>query len=403
VRGRATSGRITQDKLALFGGKPVRDTLLAYGHQTVEEEDIAAVVETLRSPWLTTGPKVQEFEEAVAAYVGAPNAVAVSSGTAALHAAAFAAGIGPGDEVIVPALTFAASANCVLYLGGKPVFADVRPDTLNLDPADLEAKITPRTKAVVTVDYAGQPCDYEAVEAIARRHGLVVIEDAAQALGASFNGRRVGSLNPLTTLSFHPVKSITTAEGGMVTTHDSALAQRLRAFRNHGITTDHRQRGSWLYDMDALGFNYRLSDIQCALGLSQLQRLEGWISRRGEIAACYTKAFRGLEPIQVPGDHPGAESAWHLYVIQLRLETLRVGREQVYAALRAENIGVNVHYLPVYWHSYYQRLGYQRGLCPVVEAAYERLVTLPLWPGMSDEDVDSVVAAVTKVVSAFQR
>ncbi|MBM3947381.1 MAG: UDP-4-amino-4,6-dideoxy-N-acetyl-beta-L-altrosamine transaminase, partial [SAR202 cluster bacterium] len=232
---------------------------------------------------------------------------------------------------------------------------------------------------------------------------LVVIEDAAQALGASYCGQRVGVLNPLTTLSFHPVKSITTAEGGMVTTDDPSLAQRMRAFRNHGITTDARQRGSWLYEMTDLGYNYRLSDLQCALGVNQLKRLDGWIARRGAIAAQYTQAFEQVDAVEVPHVLPGTEPAWHLYVVQLRLETLRVGRQEVYNALRAENIGVNVHYIPVYWHPYYERLGYQRGLCPVAEAAYERMLTLPLWPGMRDEDVESVIEAVFKVVGAFRR
>ncbi|MBI4232967.1 MAG: DegT/DnrJ/EryC1/StrS family aminotransferase, partial [Chloroflexi bacterium] len=282
-------------------------------------------------------------------------------------------------------------------------FTEVLPDTLNLDPEDVEARITPRTRAILTVDYAGQPCDYEAIHAIALQHGLVVIEDAAQGLGAIYQGQRVGSFSPLTTFSFHPVKSITTGEGGMVTTGDPHLAQRMRAFRNHGITTDARQRGSWVYEMADLGYNYRLSDLQCALGLSQLTKLDRWLARRREIAARYASALAHLEEVQLPQILFDVESAWHLYVIQLRLEMLRVGREQVFQALRAENIGVNVHYIPVYWHPYYHGLGYRRGLCPVTESVYERLLTLPIWPGMTDEDVDDVVEAMTKVLRAYRR
>lgn len=393
-------------KLAIEGGSPVRETLLPYGRQWVDEADIQAVVGVLRGDWLTTGPMVGAFERAVADYVGAREAVAVSSGTAALHVAAFAAGIGPGDEVITTPLTFAASANCVLYLGGRPVFADVRPDTLNIDPDDVARKITPKTKAIIAVDFTGQPCDYKAIRALAEQHGLVVIEDAAHALGAKYNGQRVGTLNELTTFSFHPVKHITTGEGGMVVTDHPDLATRMRAFRNHGITTDFRQRaeaGSWVYEMVALGYNYRLSDINCALGLAQLSKLDEWLARRRKIAARYTEAFAQMPEVDVPRVLPESNPAWHLYVIKLNMERLRVGRKEVFAALRAENIGVNVHYIPVYWHPYYQQLGYKKGLCPVAEAAYERLISLPIFPAMTDEDVDDVIVAMDKVISAYRR
>lgn len=391
-------------KPAIEGGSPVRETLLPYGRQWVEEDDIRAVTDTLRSAWLTTGPRVQEYEAAFAARVGAGCAVAVSSGTAALHAAAFAAGIGPGDEVITTPLTFAASANCVLYQGGRLLFADVQPDTLNIDPQTVEAAITPRTKAVIAVDYTGQPADLAELLALARRHGLVLIEDAAHALGAIYGDRPVGSIADLTTFSTHPVKHITTGEGGMVTTRSEELAQKIRWFRNHGFTTDHRQRaekGDWFYEMVALGYNYRLSDLNCALGLSQLAKLEAWLARRREIAGRYNAAFANMPAVEPLGLRPAREPAWHIYVIRLNLERLRVGRAQVFAALRAENIGVNVHYIPVYWHPYYQGLGYRRGLCPVAEAAYERLLTLPIFPAMSDQDVDDVVEAVLKVVEFY--
>jgi perosamine synthetase len=390
--------------LAIDGGTPVRQTLLPYGRQTVDEADIAAVVEVLQSDWLTTGPKVTEFETAWAGRVGANHAVAVNSGTAALHAATFAAGIGPGDEVIVTPLTFAASANCVIYQGGTPVFADVQPDTLNIDPAAVEAAITSRTRAIIAVDYSGQPVDLDELGAIADRHNLILIEDAAHALGATYKGRPVGAISDLTTFSTHPVKHVTTGEGGLITTNDGQLAEQMRWFRNHGITTDHRQRadkGGWFYEMVALGYNYRLPDLNCVLGLSQLEKLDSWLARRRAIAARYRDAFAGLrtvEPLEVCLD---TEPAWHLFVIKLNLDQLRVGRKEVFAALRAENIGVNVHYIPVYWHPCYQRLGYVRGLCPAAEAAYERLITLPLFPVMTEQDVEDVVTAVRKVTEAY--
>lgn len=393
-------------KLAIDGGTPVRETPLPYGRQSIDEADIAAVVDVLRGDWLTTGPKVGELEEAWCERSGAAHAVVVSSGTAALHAAAFAAGIRLGDQVIVPPITFAASANCVLYQGGIPVFADVQPDTLNLDPVAAEAAVTPRTRAIVAVDYSGQAADLDDLRAVASRHGLTLIEDAAHALGATYRGRRVGSVSDLTTFSTHPVKHVTTGEGGVITTENAEQAQQMRWFRSHGITSDHRQRaekGSWFYEMVALGYNYRLPDINCALGLSQLGKLDGWLARRRAIAAAYGAAFAGLPAIRPLAVRPDREPAWHIYPVQLDLERLRVGRAQVMAALRAENLGVNVHYIPVYWHPYYRDLGYRPGLCPAAEVAYERLVTLPLFAAMTDRDVEDVVEAVSKVVAAYAR
>jgi UDP-4-amino-4,6-dideoxy-N-acetyl-beta-L-altrosamine transaminase len=391
--------------LAIKGGPPVRSTMLPYGRQSLGEDDIQAVVGALRSGWLTTGPKVSEFEEAFATAVGARFAVAVSSGTAALHAAAFAAGIGPADEVITTPMTFAATANCVRYQGGMVVFADVHKDTLNLDPAKVEALVTPKTKAIIAVDFAGQPSDMDDLNALASRHGLTVIEDAAHALGATCRGRRVGALADLTTFSLHPVKHITTGEGGMVTTDDPDMAARLRMFRTHGITTEFRQReteGSWFYEMTELGYNYRLTDFQSALGLSQLSKLEEWVARRRAIAARYTAAFAALPEIETPAVLQDREPAWHLYVIRLNLDRLRVGRSELFRALRAENIGVNVHYIPVPWHPYYQSLGYKKGEWPVAEGAYERMISLPIFPGMTDRDVEDVIAAVEKVIAHFR-
>ena len=376
--------------------------MIPYGKQLVDEADIAAVVEALRSDWLTTGPKVAEFERAFADFVGAREAVAVSSGTAALHAAAFALGIVPGDEVIVPAMTFAASANCIVFQGGTPVFADVDPDTLLLDPVDAESRITPRTRAIIAVDYAGQPCDYDALQAIAGRHGIALLSDGCHSLGGEYKGRAVGTLALLSAFSLHPVKHITTGEGGMVTTDDPELVSRMRIFRNHGITSDHRQRErqeSWFYEMEFLGYNYRLTDFQCALGTSQLRKLPGWIARRREIARFYDDAFAGLpavKPLSVRGD---VSHAYHLYVVLLGLGALRSGRAEIFTALRLAGIGVNVHYIPVHLHPYYlRRFGTRPGMCPAAEAAYERILTLPLFPGMSDADAEQVIGAVRKVL-----
>jgi UDP-4-amino-4,6-dideoxy-N-acetyl-beta-L-altrosamine transaminase len=394
---------MSQPELAIDGGAPVRRSMLPYGRHSVDDDDVESVVAALRSGWLTTGPTVTAFEAAFAETVGARYAVAVSNGTAALHAAAFAAGIGPGDEVVTTPLTFAATANCARYLGATVVFADVRPDTLNLDPADVARRITPRTRAIIAVDYTGQPADLDELGQLAARHGLTVIEDASHALGATYHGRRIGAVAPLTTFSLHPVKHVTTGEGGVVTTDDPALRDRLKMFRTHGITSDAGERAGWLYEMVALGFNYRLSDLQCALGLSQLRKLGGSLKRRRAIAADYAERFASVAGLEAVTMLPDRESAWHLYVIRLRLDRLRVDRAEIFRALRAENIGVNVHYIPVPWHPYYRDLGYRRGGWPVAEAAYEGLLSLPMFPAMTDSDVDDVVRAVTKVVGHFRR
>jgi UDP-4-amino-4,6-dideoxy-N-acetyl-beta-L-altrosamine transaminase len=395
---------VARHALAVDGGRPVRDRMLPYGRQTIDEADVARVVEVLRSDWLTTGPAVAAFEQAFAAAVAAREAVAVSSGTAALHAAVFAAGIGPGDEVITTPMTFAASANAVRYQGATVVFADVHRDTLNIDSEDVRRRITPKTRAILPVDFSGLPADLDDLSVIAAEHGLTVIEDAAHALGATYRGRPVGSASTMTTFSLHPVKHITSGEGGVVTTNDSRLAERLRLFRNHGIATDHRQRqreGSWQYQMVELGFNYRLTDLQSALAESQLEKANVWLARREAIAAAYTSALGGRTEMQCPTVLADRRSAWHLYVIRLNLDTLRVGRADVFRALRAENIGVNVHYIPVPWHPYYEQQGYVRGSWPIAESEYERLISLPMWPGMNDQDVSDTIAAVGKVMDAY--
>jgi len=394
------------DRLAIDGGRPVRASLLPYGRQRIDEDDVRAVVETLRSDFITTGPAVAEFERRFAERVGARHAVAVSSGTAALHAAVFAAGIGPGDEVVTTPLTFVATSNAVIYQGGRPVFSDVCADTLNLDARLLPSRFTPRTRAVIPVHFAGQPCDLDAIHAEARARGLIVIEDAAHALGAECLGRRIGALSQLTIFSLHPVKHITTGEGGMVTTDHGHLAERLRRFRNHGLSVDaaDRQARGLLYaEMVDLGFNYRLTDIQCALGLSQLRKLDGFLARRTAVAERYRAELKDLPGLVLPAVGDNVRHAWHIFPALLDLERLSAARPTVFAALRAENIGVTFHYVPAYWHPYYERLGYRRGLCPRAEAIAERILTLPIFPAMTDADVDDVVAALRKVLGHYLR
>ena len=403
---RSGAARTGLESLALHGGRPVRERILPYGRQIIEQRDLDAVTEVLRSDWLTTGPVVEEFERGFAAFVGAAHAVAVNSGTAALHAAAFGAGVRAGDEVIVPALTFAASANCARYLGADVVFADVRADTLTIDIASVKKALSSRTKAIVAVDYGGQPADLDELLDIAESRGLTLIEDAAHGIGSSYRNRSVGAIADFTTFSLHPVKQMTTGEGGIVTTQDPALAARLRAFRSHGIATDARQReaeGAWYYEMSMLGYNYRLTDFQSALGLSQLSRLPGWLERRRQLAQRYSAAlasYPGVTPLTVL---PDRSSSWHLYVVRFDRDAFTTTRTEIFAAMRAENIGVNVHYIPVPWHPYYAKLGYERGGWPAAEAAYEEILTLPLWAGMTDGDADDVVAAIGKVHAAFAR
>ena len=392
-------------KLAVEGGKPVRESMLPYGRQWIDEDDLAAVTDVLLSDWLTTGPQITQFEKSFAEFVGTSDAVAVSNGTAALHAAMYAIDIGPGDEVIVPSMTFSASANCVVFQRGTPVFADVEPDTLLINPANAASKISPRTKAIIAVDYAGQPCDYDRLRKIATQNGLALVDDACHAIGGSYKGQPVGSLADLNTFSLHPVKQITTGEGGVITTNNSELAQRMRVFRNHGITTDHRQRaeqGSWFYEMVDLGYNYRITDFQCALGVSQLRKLPKWLLRRQEIAKIYDKAFADIatvSPLEVSSD---ISHAYHLYIIRFDLAHLAADRNMLFQALRAEGIGVNVHYIPVHLHPYYrEHFNTSPGLCPVAESAFEQIVSLPMFPRMTDGEVFDVIAAVRKVVVGY--
>ena len=373
-------------------------TPIPYARHEIDDDDIAAVVAVLRGDWLTTGPAVAAFEEAFAAFVGASRGVSCVNGTAALHLCMLAGDIGPGDEVIVPPLTFVATANAVRYVGATPVFADVSADTLTIDPAEVSRLVTARTKAIIAVDYGGCPCDYDALREIADRHGLLLVADACHAPGATYRGRRVGSIADLSTFSFHPVKHLTTAEGGMVTTDHGGFADRMVRLRNHGTdgSSHSRERAvTWKYDAVELGFNYRLNDLQAALGLSQLTKLPGWLTRRREIAAAYQRAFADNPALQLPTVPADCESGWHLYVVRLTGDDPAPRRAATFAALRQQGIGVNVHYLPVYLHSSYAKAGYQPRLCPVAEDAYSRLLTLPLWHGMSNFQVEVVADALT--------
>ncbi len=369
--------------------------IIPYGRQCIDEEDIQAVVDVLRSDGLTTGPKVPEFEEAVADYVGAKYAVAVSSGTAALHAAMCAIGISSGDEVILPPMTFAATANCIVFQGGTPIFSDIDPDKLLLDPALIENKITSKTKAIIAVDYAGQPCDYDALRKITEKYGIYLVADACHSLGAMYKDKMVGSIADLTIFSFHPVKHITTGEGGMVITDKDELDLRLRLFRNHGITTDFKQREkqkTWFYEMQELGYNYRISDFQCALGLSQLKKLPMFLEKRRRIASQYDSAFASVPAIQPLSVQEHVVHAYHLYVIKLDLKVLGYSRNYLYHQLRNNNIGANVHYIPVHLHPYYQEhFGTNSNLCPVAEEAYNKILSIPIYPGMTDKDIQKVI------------
>ncbi len=372
--------------------------MIPYGRQIIEEDDIQAIVDVLKSDYLTTGPKVAEFEECVAGYVGARYAVAVSNGTAALHAACFAAGIKEGDEVITSPLTFAASANCVLYCGGKPVFADVDPRTYNIDPEDIKRKITDKTRAIIPVHLAGQPCDMDAIHKIAKEHHLIVIEDGAHALGSEYKGRKVGPLSDMTTFSFHPVKPITTGEGGMVVTNNEEFYNRLCLFRSHGITRDSslmtRNEGGWFYQQLELGYNYRITDIQCALGCSQMKKLERFLGRRRALAKRYDKAFCDTPNIILPYQLPETNSGYHLYIIQV----VGCDRRQVFEELRAKGIGVNVHYIPVYYHPYYREHGYQDCRCPHAEQVYEHIISIPLHAGLTEEEQDYIIRTINQIL-----
>ena len=396
------------DKLAINGGTPVRKDLIGYGRQYIDEADIQAVVDTLKSPALTCGPKITELEKKHCEVTGAKYAVAVSNGTAALHIAAMAAGIGPGDEVIVSPITFAASANCVLYCGGIPVFADINPQTYNIDPASIREKITEKTKAVVAVDFTGQAVELDEIRKICEEYNLILIEDAAHSIGTKYNGKPVGSIADMTTFSFHPVKTVTSGEGGAVTTNDEELYRKLRLYPTHGITRNQNEMqnpddAGWYYEQVDLGYNYRMTDIQAALLLSQLEKLPAFSARRKEIVKRYDEVFGEMPEIMVQQEIPESDTTRHLYILRLNTELLTCDRREFFDALRAENIGTQVHYIPVYWHSYYEKLGYEKGLCPEAEKLYSEILSIPLFYSMIDADVEDVITAVKKLIAAFRK
>jgi perosamine synthetase len=372
---------------------------LPYGRQQIDDADIKAVIDALTSEWLTTGPRVGEFERAFAAYCGASEGVAVNSGTAALHAAMRAVGVGPGDEVIVPAITFAATANAAVYEGAIPIFADVEIDTLLIDPQSVADHISERTRAIVAVDYAGQPADYDSIRAAIGNRSIRLVADACHSPGAIYKGRKVGTLADVSAFSFHPVKHMTTCEGGMAVTDNSDFAAHMRRFRNHGIDSDSRRRemeGTFAYDMVELGYNYRLPDVLCALGCAQLERLPFWIEARRALARRYDASFASIPYVTPLIERSNSRTnVYHLYVVRLDLNKLKVDRARAFSYLRSKGIGTNVHYGPVYLHSFYRNRGYVPGLCPTAEQVYQEILTLPLFPGMTEADVDRVVSDVT--------
>ena len=396
------------DKPAICGGKPIRGTKIFYGHQYIDDADIQAVVEVLKSDYLTCGPKIEELEKKLCAVTGAKYAVVCSNGTAALHMACQAAGIGAGDEMITTPITFAASANCALYCGAKPVFADINEETYNIDPAHVESLTTEKTKAVVAVDYTGQSVELDRLLAHCRKHNLVLIDDGAHVIGTSYNGKKNGSIADMTTLSFHPVKTVTGGEGGAVLTNREEYYQKLLLYRSHGITKnpakmEHEPDGPWYYEQVALGMNYRMTDMQAALIISQLDKLPLFMKRRKEIVKAYDEAFSKLPQLFVQKEIPQSDTTRHLYILRIIPEKLKIDRKQFFEALAAENICCQVHYIPVYYFPYYEKLGYQKGLCPKAEKLYEEEISLPLYYAMTDQDVDDVIQAVTKIVEYFKR
>ena len=396
------------ERLAIKGGYPVRGGKIYYGRQWIDDEDVETVAETLRSDFITCGPKVEEMERELEAYTGAKHAVAVSNGTAALHCACIAAGIKPGDEVITTPMTFAASANCVLYCGGHPVFADIDPETYNIDPESILSRITDRTKAVIAVDFTGQAVDHDRIRKICDEHHLIFIEDAAHAIATKYNGKQVGSLADMTCFSFHPVKTITGGEGGAITTNNDDFYRKLVLAHTHGITReecemeDAPHEGPWYYEQISLGYNYRLTDFQAALIVSQMKKLDRFAARRKEIVRKYDKAFQSIPEIMIQKEIPQSDTCRHLYIIRLDLSKLTCTRREFFDAMSEENVQCQIHYVPVYWFPYYRNLGYEKGLCPNAERIYEGIMSIPLYPKLTNQDVDDVIHAVKKVVENYR-
>jgi perosamine synthetase len=374
----------------------------------IGDAEIKSVVETLQSGWLTTGAKVKIFEEEFSKYMGCGHSVAVNSCTAALHLALDAIGLREGDEVIVPTMTFAATAEVVLYFKAKPVLVDCERDTFNLDSAQIEAAITPSTKAIIPVHFGGQPCDMAPILEIAGAHGLKVIEDAAHALPATYRNKRVGTVGDITCFSFYATKTITTGEGGMATTENAEMAERMRMMSLHGISHDawkrYTKEGSWYYEILSPGFKYNLTDIAAAIGIEQLKKSDTYRESRKRIASIYDSFFKEFQEIQTPVCRPDVEHAWHLYVIQLNLQSLKLTRNEFVEALRHQGIGTSVHFIPLHVHPYYRdKFGYERGDFPNASAVFERIISLPIYPRMTESDIEHVVAAVSKIVSEHRR
>ena len=399
---------MSMEKPAIAGGTPVREKKLFYGHQYIDEADVKAVTEVLTSDYLTCGPKVTALEERLCELTGAKYAVVCSNGTAALHIAAMAAGVSEGDEVITTPITFAASANCALYCGAKPVFADINPKTYNIDPASVKDKITEKTKAVVAVDFTGQAVELAPLLEMCHEKGILLIEDGAHSIGTKYDGKYVGSIADMTTFSFHPVKTVTGGEGGAVLTNSETLYEKLLLYRSHGITRkaellEHESHGPWYYEQIDLGYNYRLTDIQCALILSQLDKLEIFSKRRKEIVDRYNEAFSKIPEITVQEEIPESETTRHLYILRIKPELLTIDRKGFFEAMGAENICCNVHYIPVYYHPYYEKLGYKKGICPNAEKLYDEIMSLPLYYSLTDQDVEDVIKAVEKIVAYYRK
>lgn len=393
---------------AACGGTPVRDKKIYYGHQYIDEADILAVADVMRSDYLTCGPKIGELERKLCQVTGAKYAVVCSNGTAALHMACMAAGVGPGDEVITTPITFAASANCALYCGARPVFADIREDTYNIDPASVAEKVSGKTKAVVAVDFTGQSVELDELTALCRKNNLVLIEDGAHVIGTKYKGKSNGSISDMTTLSFHPVKTVTGGEGGAVLTNSEEYYKKLLLYRAHGITRDSEMmegepEGDWYYEQIALGYNYRMTDMQAALIISQLDKLPMFSKRRKEIVARYNEAFSGLPQLRVQKEIPESDTTRHLYILRLVPEKLSIGRKEFFDALAAENVCCNVHYIPTYYFPYYRKLGYGKGICPKAEKLYEEIISLPLYYAMTEGDVEDVIEAVIKIAEYYSK
>ena len=396
------------EKLAIFGGTPIRTNKIGYGRQWIDNEDIKAVSDVLNGDFLTCGPKVTECEQVIAKYVGAKYCTMCANGTAALHIAMLAAGVGIGDEVITTPLTFAASANCALYVGAKVVFADIDKDTYEIDPDDIERKITNKTKAIISVDFTGQTANLDRIIEICKKYNIILIEDGAQSFGTSYKGKKVGSIADITTFSFHPVKSITCGEGGAVTTNNDEYGNRIALFARHGITHDENlmkeapHEGPWYYEQIELGYNYRLTDFQAALLLSQLKKIDKFKNRRNEIVKIYDEEFSKIPELILQKYTEGCDTFRHLYIVQLNLDKLKCTRREAYDALAAEGIQCQIHYVPVYWFSYYQQLGFGKGLCPNAESVYKGFLSIPIFPKMNNEDVENVVSATKKVINYYR-